>query len=533
MVTQDGDATTSQSATTSSNDVPETSLLTYPHLRGVSLAFVLMGIMMHTIDSTIANVALPHMQGALSASVDQISWVITGYIVAAAIATPPVAWLSARFGIKTVLLASVASFTAASVLCGLAVTLQDMVAYRVLQGLSGAALIPVGQTIVLSAFKTEDYGKAMGMFGFGVMFGPIIGPTLGGYITEWANWRWVFFVNLPFGLAALTGIWIFVKDTPVDKGHRLDGIGLASLVIAMAAFQILMDRGHGQDWFSSWEITLWAAAAVTSLYIFITHTFTSEAPLFDRRLFTDRNFAVGNVVFFFVGGNMVAVMLMIPAIMQTLLGYPVDTTGLLLAPRGIGMMVGMALIPRLTTGRDPRVVISIGLLITAYALWDQAQMGTYFSAWGFVRTGIMHGTGLGIIFVSLGAMTFSHLPDEIRLQASTFFNMVRNVGQSFCAAVAMSALARNIQINTSELGEAVTRVNKSLRLALADMPTMAAQDQALGVMQGGILKQAMFISYINNFYILAVITILFIPIVWLARNNTSTIIKNTRTPHTP
>jgi len=499
------------------HNVPDTSLLTYPQLRGISIAFVLMGIMMHTIDSTIANVALPHMQGALSANVEQISWVITGYIVAAAIATPPVAWLSARFGIKTVILVSVAAFTFTSILCGLAITLEDMVLYRILQGLSGAALIPVGQTIVLSAFRQDEYAKAMGLFGLGVMFGPIIGPTLGGYITEWANWRWVFFVNLPFGLVAMAGIWVFVKDTPVDKSHKFDGVGFVALAISLASFQMLMDRGHGQDWFSSWEIILWACAALAALHIFIVRTLTAKDPFFDRRLFTDRNFVVGNTVFFFVGGNMVVAVIMLPVIMQTLLGYPVDTAGLLLAPRGLGMMLGMMLGPRLAEGRDPRMIITIGLMITAYALWDQAQMGIHFTAWGFVRTGFLHGAGLGIIFVTLGAITFAHLPLEIRLQASTFFNMVRNVGQSFCAALAMSALAQNIQINTSELGQAFTSMNKALRLAVADVPLFAGQDQLYQLMQLSITKQAMFISYINNFYALALITLAFIPIVWLAK----------------
>jgi len=511
-----GDAI-SQEEAEQNEGVPATSLLTYPHLRGLSLAFVLMGIMMHTIDSTIANVALPHMQGALSASIDQVSWIITGYIVAAAVATPPVAWLAARFGMKTVIMVSVASFTTASVLCGLAVTLEEMVLYRILQGLSGAALIPIGQTIVLSAYRPEEYGKAMGLFGLGVMFGPIIGPTLGGYITEWANWRWVFFVNLPVGLVALGGIWLLVKETPVDKTRALDGVGFVSLVTSMATFQMLMDRGHGEGWFSSWEIILWASVSAAALYVFIVRTITAQSPFFDRRLFMDRNFAVGNLVFFFVGGNMVVAMLMVPTVMQTLLGYPVSTAGMLLAPRGLGMMIGMTLAPRLSANRDPRVLISLGLVITAYALWDQAQMGTYFSEWGFIRTGLVHGFGLGMIFVTLGAITFNHLPDEIRLQASTFFNMVRNVGQSFCAAVAMSTLARNIQINTSELGEAVTMVNKSLRLASVDLPQMAGQEQAYLLMQAGIMRQAMFISYINNFYILAAITFMFIPVVWLAK----------------
>ncbi len=517
MSTLSTDMTIENGESISNSSVPENALLKYRHLRGLSLVFVLMGIMMHTIDSTIANVALPHMQGSLAANIDQISWVITGYIVAAAIGTPAVAWLSARYGIRTVLIFSVGGFVLTSVFCGLVITLEDLVFYRILQGLSGAALIPIGQNIVLSCYHPEDYAKAMGLFGLGVMFGPIIGPTLGGYITEWAGWRWVFFVNVPFGLLAIAGIVALIKDTPKNKHLPFDTFGFLSLVIAMGSLQLLMDRGHGEGWFDSWEIILWAVVSGTSLYLFIVRTVTAVNPFFDRRLFTDWNFAIGNLVFFFVGGNMVVAVLMVPVVMQTLLGYPVDLAGLLLAPRGVGMMVAMTLTPRVFGGRDPRLVISIGLAITAFALWDQAQMGNYFSPEGFIRTGFFHGLGLGIIFVTLGAMTFNHLPDDIRLQASTFFNMTRNVGQSFCAAVAMSALARNIQINTSELGESITPTQQSLKYLSDTLPQLSANEASWAILQAGIVKQAMFISYINNFYALAIITLLFIPIIWLAK----------------
>ena len=502
-------------ASTVGPDTPDGTLLTYPQLRGVSLMFVLMGIMMHTIDSTITNVALPHMQGALSASLDQVSWVITGYIVASAVATPPVAWLSTRFGIRKIILISVGSFTFASVLCGLAVSLQEMVIFRVLQGLSGAALIPVGQVIVLSSFRRKDYGKAMGLFGLGVMVGPILGPTLGGYITEVSSWRWVFFVNVPFGIAAMIGIWVFVKDVPPGKAPRFDTIGFASLVTALVSFQVLMDRGHGEDWFTSWEIIGWAALSLTALYIFAVRIITAREPFFDRRLFKDKHFAIGNIVFFFVGGNMVATMIMVPSLMQSLLGYPVQAAGLLLAPRGLGMMLAMVLTPRLAAHMDPRIAITIGMILTSYASWDQAQIGIYFSAWDFARTGFVHGMGLGMVFVLIGTISFNHLPDDIRLQASTFFNMVRNIGQSFCAAVAVSALARNIQVNASELGEAVTLHSQSLEFAASRFAGALPGDVALSLLQAGINRQAAFIAYINNFYALAILTLLFAGLVWL------------------
>lgn len=495
----------------------ENSLLKYPHLRGVSLAFVLMGIMMHTIDSSIANVALPHMQGSLSANTNQISWVITGYIVAAGIGTPPVAWLAARFGIKKIILCSVAFFTFTSVMCGIAVTLEEMVFYRVLQGFSGAALIPIGQTIVLSAYKQEEYSKAMGLFGVGIMVGPIIGPTLGGFITEWSNWRWVFFINLPFGLLAMGGIWFFVKDTPVNRNMHFDILGFLSLVVAMGALQLFMDKGHGEDWFESWEIIVWAGIFVSAVYVFIVRTITAKMPFFDRRLYADWNFVLGNILFLFVSGNMVAVMIMLPVVLQTLHGYSVFGAGLLLVPRGIGMMLAMSLTPRLAANIDPRKSISLGILIAAYAMWDQSQMGIYFTAWDFVRTGVTHGIGLGIVFVSLGALTFNNLPNEIRLQASTFFNMIRNVGQSFCAALAMSALASNVQINTAELGESINPLEKNLHLVLVNAGAFFDQSLALSIVQNITLKQAMTLAYVNMFFAVGVLTLCLLPIVWLCK----------------
>lgn len=504
------------------DDVPETALLNYPQMRGISLVFVLMGIMMHTIDSTIANVALPHMQGSLSATVDQISWVITGYIVAAAIGTPAVAWLCARYGLKRVLLLSVAFFTLTSILCGIAVTLEDMVVYRILQGLSGAALIPVGQKVVLSTFKPEEYGKAMGLFGLGVMFGPIIGPTLGGYITEWANWRWVFFVNLPFGLLSMAGIWFFVKEAPKSDQLYFDKLGFFSLVTALVSFQLLMDRGHTEDWFDSWEIISLAALSISGLYVFIVRTITADDPFFSRALFTDRNFVVGNIVFFFIGGNMVVTMMMVPVVMQSLLGYPVATAGLLLAPRGLGMMISFMLVPRLAAKYDSRLLISIGLCITSFALFDQAQMGNFFTAWGFIRSGFVHGIGLGMVFVLLGALTFSHMADEIQLEASTFFNMIRNIGQSFCAAIAMSAIARNIQINSAELGESINALEQNLRLATLGMSNIPPQELSLALLQGGIMKQAMSIAFVNNFSVLAMATLFLIPVIWVTKKKEAT-----------
>lgn len=485
------------------SDLPEGALLKYPGTRGLSLTFVIMAVMLHTIDSTIANVALPHMRGELSATIDQISWVITGYIVAAAIATPCVAWVSQRYGVKRVLLGAVLVFTASSMLCGLAMSLGDLVMYRVLQGFSGAALMPLGQAILLSTFEKKDFPKAMGLFGFGIMFGPIIAPTLGGYIIELSNWRWVFYVNLPVGLVAALGIWLLVKAPPSDKVPRFDSIGYMTLVVAIGCFQLMMDRGQSEDWFQSEEIIMWLIVSALGFYFYVVRTTTAKTPLFKRQLFTDRNFILGNVLFFFIMGNMVATMVLLPTLMQSVMGYPVVHTGLLLAPRGVGMMIAMVLAPRLSNRINPKVISAIGLALASYALWDQSHISIHFTDIDFIRAGFWHGFGLGLVFGQLGAMCFATIPDELRLEASSLFNITRNVGASVCASISMTLLARNIQINTTTLGESVTPMRNTLELSPFNLQEGIVDPATLSVLSGSVAKQAAILAYGSNFLLLA------------------------------
>lgn len=490
------------------SDVPRGALIKYPGLRGVSLAFVLLGVMLHTIDSTIANVALPHMQGALSATIDQVTWVITSYIVAAAIMTPSVAWLSDRFGLKRVLIVSVLGFTVTSTMCGFAISLNDMVVYRFLQGASGAALIPIGQMVVLSSYPREDAAKAMAIFGLGVMLGPIIGPSLGGYITEVANWRWVFLINLPVGLAAAVGIALLVKEGPVSSDKYFDATGFFSLILAIGAFQFVMDQGHGEDWFESWKIIIWTVFTLLALYVFVVRTVTAKDPFFSRRLFSDRNFVASNVLFFAVMGNMVSTMVMIPVLMQSVMGYPALEAGIVLVPRGIGSMIGMALTPRLFARFDSRMVTGAGLLLTVVALIDQSHVSTFWTPWDFMRSGFVHGLGLGIVFVRISTLAYSTIPDQLLLQASTFFNSARNVGASFCASLAMSTLSRNVQINTAELGEYIHPLRKTLGLLAPGDPDALISQTVLALLHADVGRQAALISYGNNFLVIGLLSLL-------------------------
>src|SRR6267378_752634 len=313
--------------------------------RGAITASIMLATFMQGVDTTIANVALPHMQGSFSVSQDQVAWVVTSYIVAAAIMAPLTGWLAGRFGIKYVFFVSVAGFTVASALCGAATSLAQMVVYRLLQGICGAALVPLSQSVLLQINPPERHAKAMSVWGMGVILGPIIGPALGGYLTDYYNWRWVFYINLPFGVLASIGILIFIHETRHGRREAFDFFGFATLSLAIGSLQMLLDRGELKDWFSSTEIWIEATIAGLALYLFVVHTATATVRSFlNRELLKDGNCMIGTVLMFLIGMPLYGTMNLLPTMLQDLMNYPVMTTGLVTAPRGIGTMIAMFLV---------------------------------------------------------------------------------------------------------------------------------------------------------------------------------------------
>src|SRR4051812_35900492 len=334
-----------------------------PH-RGVLTLCVMLATIMQALDTTIANVALPYMMGSLSATLDQINWVLTSYIVAAAIMTPVTGFLTARFGRKRVFLATVAGFTAASVLCGMAASLEQMVLFRLLQGVFGAPLVPLSQSVLLDSYPKERHGSAMALWGVGVMVGPILGPTLGGWLTEYYDWRWVFYINLPIGILTFLGLSAFLSETKTSR-VALDWLGFLTLSLGIGALQMMLDRGEQLDWFSSTEVVLEAALTGLSLYLFLVHTATAERPFISPKMFRDRNFAIGLVFIFMVGIILLATLALLTPYLQNLMGYPVITAGIVLAPRGVGTMIAMIIVGRVINRVDPRGLIILGLLLTS------------------------------------------------------------------------------------------------------------------------------------------------------------------------
>src|SRR5882757_594875 len=368
-----------------------------PRHLGLLTLCIMLATIMQALDTTIANVALPYMQGSLSATTDQINWVLTSYIVAAAIATPVTGFLEARLGRKRLFLIAVVGFTAASVLCGLAMSLPEMVAFRLIQGLFGAALVPLSQAVLLDSYPKEKHGSAMAIWGMGVMVGPILGPTLGGWLTETYNWRWVFYINVPIGILTFAGLSAYLSETKTSK-TGFDWFGFAMFSIAIGSFQMMLDHCEQLDWFSSTEILVEAVLAALAFYLFVVQTFTVKQPFIDPTIFRDRNFTIG------VGIILLASLALITPYLQNLMGYPVVTAGLVLAPRGVGTMVAMMVVGRLINRVDPRVLLGSGLALTAAVLWEMTGFTPDVSEWTLIRTGILQGAGLGLMFVPLSTI---------------------------------------------------------------------------------------------------------------------------------
>src|SRR3954447_15298409 len=432
--------------------------------RGIITVCVMLATIMQALDTTIANVALPYMQGNLSATQDQINWVLTSYIVASAIAIPVTGFLAARFGRRRLFLASVAGFTGASVLCGMASSIEQMVLFRLLQGVFGAPLVPMSQSVLLDSYPKEKHGSAMALWGVGVMVGPILGPTLGGWLTESYNWRFVFYVNLPVGILTFLGLSTFLSESKITK-LPFDWFGFATLSLFIGALQMMLDRGEQLDWFSSAEIVLEAALAGLSLYLFLVHTVTTERPFIDPKMFKDRNFSLGLIFIFMVGTILLATLALLTPYLQNLMGYPVITAGLVLAPRGIGTMIAMVIVGRVINRVDPRGLVIFGLLLTALALYEMAGFTPDVSQGTLIRTGVVQGLGLGFIFVPLSTITFATLTPEFRTQGTALFSLVRNLGSSIGISLVIFLLGRNTQIVHAELSAHVTPFNDSLRVA--------------------------------------------------------------------
>jgi DHA2 family multidrug resistance protein len=485
-----------------------------PRNRAMITLSVMLATTMQAIDTTIANVALPHMQGAMAATQDQISWVLTSYIVAAAIMTPPTGFLAARFGRKRLFIGAVSGFIIASMLAGASANLGQLVFFRLMQGAFGASLVPLSQAVLLDVYPRHQHGRAIAIWGVGVMIGPVLGPTLGGWLTETFSWRWVFYINLPVGLMAIAGLSLFVKRTYRQKKLPFDWMGFALLSLSIGALQMMLDRGQSQDWFSAYEIIIEAALALLCLYLFIVHIMTTNRPFLDPVMFKDRNLSMGLGFMFLIGIIFLSTMAILPPFLQTLKGWPVVLTGIVLAPRGLGLMLGMMVMGRLAERFDARFLIAGGMIIIAISLYAMSHFTLDVNATDIIWTGFAQGLGLGAVFVPMGVITFATLDEKYRTEATALFSLVRNIGSSIGVSISFALLARNIQINHAELSAHITPYNPLIRAMALDEPGGLLR---LGLLDLQITQQAALIGYLNDFRFMMAIAIFAAPLILLLR----------------
>jgi MFS transporter, DHA2 family, multidrug resistance protein len=480
-------------------------------------ACVILATLMQALDTTIANVALPYMQGSVAASQDQIAWVLTSYIVAAAIMTPPTGFLAGRFGLKRLFLVAIAGFTAASMLCGMAQSLTQIVLFRVLQGAFGASLVPLSQTVLLGSYPRERQGFAMALFGIGVMIGPVLGPVLGGWLTENYSWRYVFYINLPIGIIDLIGIMLFLPESPHNAGAKLDWFGFGTLSLGLGCLQIVLDRGEQLDWFGSGEIIIEAIIAASAFYLFFVHTFTAKNPFVRPAMFRDRNFAAGLLFIAIVGLTYYASMALQPPYLQELMDYPVVTAGLVMGPRGVGTMASMLIVGRLVGRADTRILLAIGLSLTAWSFYQMTGWTPDVSQATIIGVTMVQGFGLGFLFVPLSAATLSTLPLSERAEGAGLFSLSRNIGSSIGISVVNSLLVQNTQANHAAIAPYVNSVNRAFEnpvIAHAWNPLTAAGRAALDAL---VTRQAQIIAYIDDYKLLMIATLVVMPLLVVFR----------------
>ena len=487
-----------------------------PTVRWMLTVCIMMATIMQALDTTIANVALPYMQGSLSTTQDQINWVLTSYIVAAAIMTSPLGWMATRFGRKKLFIVCTAGFTVASMLCGVALSIEQMVAYRLLQGVFGAALVPLSQAVMLDIFPPARRGSAMAIWGMGVMLGPIMGPTLGGWLTDSYSWRWVFFVNLPFGVLTTLGLSIFMTETPVKRDVPFSWFGVLSLSLGIGSLQMMLDRGQELGWFDSTEIVIEAILAVVGFYFFMVDSFTARRPFINMRIFRDWNFAIALIFMFLIGIILLATMALVTPYIQNMLGSPVLSSGYLLGTRGIGTFVAMFLVGRLSGKVDPRILIFIGLVLATSSLWLMVGWSLDVSARTIAINSIAQGFGLGFVFVPLNTIAFASLPGELRTEGAALWTLIRNIGSSVGISVVIAQLTSMTTTYHSQLVEHLTPFSDALHMPEAGALSGSGLSN-LAVLEGLVTQQAAAMAYSNAFLLMALVSFSAFPLLALIR----------------
>jgi len=492
---------------------------------------VMLATFMEVLDTSVANVSLPHIAGSLSASVDESTWVLTSYLVSNAIVLPLSGWFSSLMGRKRFYMICVALFTISSMLCGLAPSLGMLVFFRVLQGAGGGALQPVSQAILVESFPRSKTGMAMAVYGMGVVVAPILGPTLGGWITDNYTWRWIFLINIPVGVLSLSLTWMLITDSPYSMrkpgiGRRIDYIGLGLLSVGLGLLQVVLDKGEQEDWFGSTWITLLAVISVASLVAVVIWELTRKQPLVDLKMLANRNFALATVTMFCLGLVLYASTILLPLFLQTLMGYTALLSGLVLSPGGLVILLAMPLVGRLIGRIQGRWMLVFGISVTALSLIEMSHFNLQISFWTAVWARVVQGLGLAFLFVPLNTLAFSYVPREKTNNATGLINLARNLGGSFGIAGVTTLLARHTQVHRTYLVAHATPFDEAYRqmfnglvqkFTSAGASVPDAMQRAWAMLSGLVNREAIMLSYVDVFRILAVAFVAMIPLVLLMK----------------
>jgi MFS transporter, DHA2 family, multidrug resistance protein len=490
---------------------------------------VMFATFMEVLDTTVVNVSLPHIASSLSATTEEATWGLTSYLVANAIILPMTGWLASMFGRKRLLMWSVTGFTLASFLCGAAPTLSALIVFRIIQGITGGALQPLSQAVLLETFAPEDRGKAMGFWGMGIVVAPILGPVLGGWLTDSYSWRWVFYINLPFGIASLIMTQLYVFDPPYlrrERGGRIDYWGIGMLAVGIGTLQYVLDKGQQEDWFESRTIAVLSVIAVVTLVALVVHELRTKDPIVDLRVFKERSYAVGVFMMTVLGFVLYGSLVLLPLMLQTLLGYPSLQAGMAMAPRGIGSFFMMQWVGSLIGRFDPRKLLAVGFIVGGLTLLWLGQLNLNAGYWDIFWPQLLQGAGMALLFVPLTTVAMASIPPERMGYATSLFNLMRNLGGSIGIAVTGTMLARQRQTVSAVLGEHVTLYDTASQTVLEQMksafmaagadPVTATQRAYLAV-QGIITRQAAMVSFVMLFRLLGVIFLVLTPLVLIMR----------------
>ena len=485
---------------------------------------------MQALDTTIANVALPYMQGTLSASQDQINWVLTSYIVAAAIMTAPVGWIANRFGRKRIFVLCSAGFTIASVMCGLAQDIGQMVLFRLMQGVFGAALVPLSQAVMLDSYTLRERAKAMSIWGTGVMMGPIMGPSLGSWLTESYSWHWVFFVNLPFGIFTVLGLLIFMDETRRNSELRFDWFGFTALAIGIGSLQIALDRGEQLGWMESGEIIAEFILSAVGFYYFFAHSLTTSKPFIQFALFKDKNFVSGCVFMAVMGLVLFSTMALSSPFLQNVIGYPIITAGLLLASRGCGTLVSMMMVGRLMRHIEARTLIVSGLSITCLSLFYMTAWTDQTGVTEVVVISIIQGFGFGLVFVPLSTVAFLTLPNHLRTDGTSMLTLMRNVASSIGISIVISQLTEGSRRTYAVISQHINPFNHALQMpdvrSMIDLTT----DKGRAMADAMVKLQAQIISFSHDYQMVMVFTLCALPLAVLIGSTKATLRRQAAGP---